>query len=465
VRALVIGGGVSGLGAAKLLRSQGHEVRVSDAGSIAGTRREEFLRLRAEICDGGHKMEHLDGVGLVVFSPGVRADHLLLLEGAKRGVKLVSEIDYALSSFSGELIGVTGTNGKSTTCVMIGHMLRSLGFPAVVGGNLGDPPTAMAAENRLSSPLVLELSSYQLELSRDIHPRVALFTSFSHDHIQRHGTIENYFRAKWRLFEGIPAGGAAIMPAYIRDLAEKFNCRSLGASLISIQQPSFTASGANSAPPPGESGEWYFPNQHTARRHALRESVDFTLLKYREPHNLLNALLAALACEKVTGRKPQEFIDTLATFRGLPHRCELVGHMRGHAIINDSKSTNVESTLVALDAQDTPVILLLGGQGKDEPYAPILTRKARIRRIVTFGASGKVIAGELRDSISTSSFPTLAEALAALRKELMSEPGPVLFSPACASFDEFRNFEHRGDFFTSALRSDFDESKSGLSRQ
>lgn len=403
---LVIGAGVSGLGAAKFLRSKGHDVVVSERSKLEPGKAGAFRRAGAELKDGGHDLSHLDGAEKVVLSPGLAPTHPLVTAAEARKIPLISEIDLALENFRGKLIAVTGTNGKSTTCAMLGHVFAKLGLNAGIGGNFGDPPTAMLAEGRVPDYLVLELSSYQLEQSFLVRPDAAVFTSFSYDHLARHGSLEAYFAAKWKVFEQQREGQIAVLPAYIAEIAKK---------------------------------------------NGLEIPDGVKIVHATGTHNVLNANFAVAVVQHLTGEDPKRLLSLLADYRALPHRCELVGVVPGGPVVNDSKSTNVESTLVALQSLDRPVILMMGGQGKGEPYAPLLQEKAKIARLVTFGASGPEIAGQLRGKLPLDEFPTLKAALDAIGGILEKHPHGVLFSPGCASFDEFRNYEHRGEVFKQAM--------------
>jgi UDP-N-acetylmuramoylalanine--D-glutamate ligase len=411
--AVVIGGGVSGIAAARLAASRGMKVAISDRTDMDPALKSQLEAAGISCFDGGHSSNHLDGAELVLLSPGVRADHPLLLEAKKRLLPVRSEIDFALQGFSGRLIGVTGTNGKSTTVSMLGHLLGKLAIPVSVGGNIGDPPSDMVMRGELKSNVVLELSSYQLEQSRTLRSDVAIFSSFSHDHLERHGSVQAYFQAKWRLFDGIKPGGLCLMTADVAEVAEKFNLRI-----------------------PAYSHQIVIPGIRSASTAEI------------------NSRLAILAAKHLESQfEEEELLATLADFRGLPYRCERIGQIEGHSVINDSKSTNCESTCAALAgiATGTQIILMMGGKGKGESYRDILASKDKINLLICFGASGQIIADELSSVMKTKVFPGMREAVAFAAKSARSAGCGLLFSPGCASFDEFRNFEHRGQEFNHAV--------------
>jgi UDP-N-acetylmuramoylalanine--D-glutamate ligase len=454
--ALVIGAGVSGLGAAQYLAARGFKVRVSERGKVAAEKLSSWSSLGVDLRDGGHDASHLEGVSLVVLSPGLPAQHPLLLEARARRVPLVSEIDLALAEYDGSAAGsvlaVTGTNGKSTTCAMLGHLIAKAGASVEVGGNFGDPPTAMLAAGRRPAHLVLELSSYQLEQSDRVRPKVAVFTSFSHDHLARHGSISGYLAAKWRVFSHLPKDGIAVVPDYVLEAAAKDGLQK-PKNLVRVARDGRLDAG------PGERDLAVVDGIlriSAGGRETGVTTVDLKALGLDLVHNQLNAAFALVGASHVLSRGIAELAPLLEGFQGLAHRCEVVGRRGPHALINDSKSTNVESTLVALASQDAraPVHLMMGGQGKGEPYAPILTERSKFASLITFGATGPEIAAALRPhlpGVPVREFPTLRAALAALSGILEKEPRPVLFSPGCASFDEFKNYEERGQVFRAAV--------------
>lgn len=419
MRWLIIGAGVSGLGAARLLRSRNIDVRISEGTSLPKAKIEKFEIIGADLFDGGHKSEHLDGISQIVVSPGIPVSHPLLVEAKLRNIPVITEIDLAMREYSGVLFAVTGTNGKSTTCAMIDHLLRKLGADAALGGNFGEPPTQMLAEGKLAPHLILELSSYQLEQSASVKPKISIFTSFSHDHLARHGSLEGYIKAKWRVFEDMPEDSLAIVPQNILMEAKAYG---LGIDKKNTRLISDTDYLQSLAP----------------------KSIT-------EPHNRLNAGFAISAVAHALRSDARDIALLLNGFVGLRHRCETIGRINNLPVINDSKSTNVESTLVALQGQDRPVVLMMGGQGKGESYLPILKQKEKIAAIVTFGASGPEIARDLKESVRVHEFPNLRIALDQIAGIIKKEAAPILFSPGCASFDEFSNYEHRGEVFQTSM--------------
>jgi UDP-N-acetylmuramoylalanine--D-glutamate ligase len=444
MKVLIVGAGISGFGAAKLLRLANHDVRISEQKQLANDDRSSYENLGVTVLDGGHELAHLDGIELLVASPGLPPSHLLLKESEKRGIPVVSEIDLAMRGLQKTVFGVTGTNGKSTTVALIDHGLKNLGFTSVPCGNFGDPPSLILAENRLPDNLVLELSSYQLEQSNAVHVDCSMITSFSCDHLARHGTEKSYFASKWKLIELAKPNTPVLLSSDVANATINLGW--------SIPKGAYVI------------GETSFPDVAGIQRVAInghdvsingKTSFRLKSQYLKGPHNLRNLAFAVLGIHLVKKTPFDEVVKALSDYRGLPHRCALVGTFAGRDVFNDSKSTNVESTLVALQAMTGKVILMMGGIGKGEPYGPILAEKDKIAALLTFGPTGPEIAAALKDSLPVQNFPTLASLFAGIDGIIEKYQYPILFSPGCASFDEFRNFAHRGEYFTNQISQAF----------
>lgn len=437
---LIVGAGISGFGAAKFLAGKGHHARVSEQSVLHSTTKNSYSDLGIEILDGGHHICHLDGIDVLVPSPGLPANHMLLLAAKERGIPCISEIDLALTEYSGTIFGVTGTNGKSTTVAMIDHALKKLAFSSAPAGNFGDPPTLMMAEARAPEHLVLELSSYQLEQSHRIPCDVSIITSFSSDHLARHGSESEYLKSKWSLIGLAKPNAPVILSADVARAAIRHGLPLPAGSYIVGETIHPELDGTNFVKLTG-----------TRVTGAELKPETATLTRVKGPHNLRNAVFAALSIHLLKKIPLAAAFKALADFPGLPHRCEPVANRQNYSVFNDSKSTNVESTLVALQSMSEPVILLMGGIGKGESYEPILSEKDRIALLLTFGPTGAEIDKTLGAWLKVKNFPTLASLFEQLDGIIKGPDMPILFSPGCASFDEFRNFVHRGEYFSNNI--------------
>lgn len=432
-RVLVVGLGSSGLAAARLAAADGSEVWVTDLRSEP-----ELSDELEELGDGvrtflsGHPESCLEGVGLVVASPGVPADAPLLEVARDRGIEVNTEIEFAWRHRQqAELVAVTGSNGKSTVTELTARMLLEAGHSAVAGGNLGPPASQLVLDGGWES-WVLEISSFQAELLTEMAPKAAVFLNLSQDHLERHPDIDAYFAAKERLFAFQCENDVAVvnaddpMVAGIRTAARK---------------RSFSVSGPADACLDGD--ELVVDQESIIKRSELRLSGI---------HNLANALAAALAAAALGSPLPA-MAAALKTFDGLEHRHRTVHTADGVRWIDDSKATNVGATLAALRGYpDRSLHLILGGQAKGQDFLVLADEVRRaVSRLYLIGEDGSAIAEALSGSAPTESCGTLAEAVARARRHAVAGEC-VLLAPACASFDQFSGYAERGDCFTSLAR-------------
>ena len=339
----------------------------------------------------------LEGVELLIKSPGVPAEAPLVVTARERGVTVWSEIELASRLLPNPILGVTGTNGKTTTAEWLGFMLG-----APVAGNVGRALSELDGEVEPEQLVVVELSSFQLEDVHEFRPRVAVLLNLEPDHLDRHGSFGAYRAAKLRIFENQTAADTAVVP------------RGLG-----LEGPARRVEFAADDPLPAEPS-------------------------LRGEHNRENAA-AAVAAARAAGAAEEEIAHGLRDFKGVPHRLELVAERGGVGYVNDSKATNVAATLRALAAyEDEPVRLILGGSRKDEDFAPLAAALGpNVRAVYVIGETADELARAIPDAIRAGDLETAVE-----RAATAAEPGEVvLLSPACASYDQFRDFEERGEEF------------------
>ena len=427
-RVLVVGLGASGRAAVQLAADDGSRVRVTDL-RPAGELGEALAGLPPldGLVAGGHPEGCLDGVDLVVTSPGVEADAPLLRAARDRGLPVLTELEFAwLHRPEAPLVAVTGSNGKSTVTALTAHLLRAGGLEAAAGGNLGPPASELVLGGGWEA-WVLEVSSFQAELLTALHPRVAVLLNLSQDHLERHPTMEDYLAAKLRLFAHQGPEDAAV-------LSGDDPC--LSGAPVTARRLLFSLRG------PAEG--WL---DGDVLRLGTVELVPADALALGGRHNLANALAAALAAREL-GTPVEAMAGALASFRGLPHRHVTVHEAHGVRWVDDSKATNVGAALAALEGYpDGTVHLILGGLGKGQdftPLAPAVRRAAR--RVYLIGRDAEVIAGALGDAAPLERCGTLERAVELARDA--ARPGDtVLLAPACASFDQFADYAERGETF------------------
>jgi UDP-N-acetylmuramoylalanine--D-glutamate ligase len=432
--ALVVGLGASGVAAAKLLHHQGWRVTINDR-----ARRADLEARLAELPTGvlrslgGHNPSLLTGTARVVVSPGVPWDLPLLVEARRRHIEVMAEVELAARELAGTpIVGVTGSNGKTTVTSLVGEMLRCAGRRVGVGGNIGTAACDLALAGGWDA-VVLELSSFQLEACASLRPRVAILLNVSADHLDRHSGMNAYLAAKRRIFAKQCADDWAVLNADDPGVARlAVPAQVVRFSLVDPTAAAHLAGGALVL-----DGTKLLPRREVA------------LLG---DHNIANALAAALAAERL-GAGRDAIAAALRHFRGLPHRHQLVAEAAGVRFVDDSKGTNIGATAAGLAGYPPESVhLILGGLGKGQDFTALRPALAgRVAQVYLIGAAADEIAAALEGHVALERCDTLEVAVG--RAAAQAQDGDtVLLSPACASFDQFDDYAHRGDEFASLAR-------------
>jgi UDP-N-acetylmuramoylalanine--D-glutamate ligase len=434
-RALVVGLEKSGLASIRLLLSQGALVRATDVKPI-----DQMPAAAAELENlhvpfAPQAIALVDDYELIVTSPGVPADLPALIAARARGVRVIGEVELAAPFLKGRTIGITGTNGKTTTTALTGHILHESGISAQVGGNIGTPVTAMIQSSRPEQWNVLELSSFQLETISEFHADIAVALNVTQNHLDRHHTFADYAAAKGRLFETQHTGAFAILNA------DNATCVSY-ASLTAGSPLWF--SGTHAVSP----GVWLADNQIWFDGELL---MDARAIPIRGRHNIENTMAAAAAAH-LAGASLASIAAAVGTFQAVEHRLEFVRTLNGVDFYNDSKATSVDATLKALDAFNGGLWVILGGKDKGLDYAQLRTPlAAKAHAALLIGAAAPKIADQLGGALPLEHSQTLDGAVRFAFAH--ARPGDtVLLAPACASFDQFTSYEHRGQVFKSLVQ-------------
>jgi UDP-N-acetylmuramoylalanine--D-glutamate ligase len=420
LRVVVVGMARSGIAAVELLMEQGAKVTAVD--QAPGTKLGMVVQPQASAS--------FEGADLVVLSPGVPADLDLLEPVRRRGVPVVGDLELAGWFLKGDIIGITGSNGKTTTTAMAGHILAASGIPVQVGGNIGTPPASMVKTSREGQWNVLELSSFQLETISTFRAHIGAALNVTPDHLDRHYTFEKYAAAKARLFENQSAEDFAVLNAddpVTRGYAEH------GAA-----KPTFFSSTGTV-----DAGSWLDGDRIRLQGRPLMLAREIPL---RGVHNVENTMAAAIMAH-LAGATHEQIRSAVMSFPGVEHRLEFVRELDGVAWYNDSKATNVDATLKALAAFEGGLWVILGGKDKNSDYHPLAAvLKEKAREVLLIGAAADKIEEQLRGDVPTVKCETLERAIRHARASARSGE-TVLLAPACASFDQFENFEHRGREF------------------
>ncbi len=437
-RVLVVGLGKSGLSAAMFLRAQGARVTVSDTRSAVALAKEIPALLDAGIMveAGGHGLLTFRRQDLIVVSPGVPMDTPEVKQAQAFGLPVIGELELAGRYLQGQVVAITGSNGKTTTTTLLGKIFREAGLSTLVGGNIGLPVIDLVAESSPETVSVLEVSSFQLETVEEFHPRIAVILNITPDHLDRHGSFENYVAAKERIFARQEAGDALVLNADDR-VVQMSASRSKGEVF------------------------WFSGTRVVRRGTFVRDGVIVWVEKeggVTEPvmpvaeiplkgaHNVEN-VLAAVCAARLAAIPAEKIRASVASFKAVEHRLELVANVGGVEFYNDSKATNVDATMKAVASFPGGIHLILGGKDKDSDYGLLAALlKERVKVVYTIGSAAEKIERQLHGVVKMVAAETLQVAVNEAAKSAVAGD-VVLLAPACSSFDQFENYEYRGQVF------------------
>ena len=436
-RVLVVGLGKSGLAAARFLKERGARVTVSDARPATliaelPTLLDEGFMVEA----GSHGLLTFRRQDLIVVSPGVPADVPELVQVRALGMHIIGELELGVEYLQGEIIAITGSNGKTTTTTLVGEILKAAGMPTLIGGNIGLPVTAMVAESTPETWSVLEVSSFQLETVETFKPKIAMVLNITPDHLDRHGTFENYWAAKARITEFQTADDFLVLNA--EDVKTQLVAAKTKAQIFwfsgkrRIKQGAFVH---------GDS--IFFLSKESGMPEPIMPVAEIPLAG---AHNVEN-VLAAVCAAKLAGVDTATIRSAVGAFKAVEHRLEFVRDLDGVRYFNDSKATNVDATVKAVESFAGGIHLILGGKDKDSDYtvlAPLL--RERVKTVITIGSAAEKIERELAGVVKIESAETMDRAVA-YAHSVAAAGDTVLLAPACASFDQFENYGHRGRVF------------------
>lgn len=426
-RIVVVGMARSGIAAVDLLVAKGARVTAVDE--------RELPEVKAALAAKGVALLKQDAAAFadaegIVLSPGVPLDLPVIEEARKRGVPVIGEVELAGYYLKGMTIGITGSNGKTTTTAMIGHILKECGIACQVGGNIGTPPTAMVASSRAGQWNLLELSSFQLETISEFQAHIGVALNVTPDHLDRHHTFAEYVAAKAKLFETQGLGSFAVLNS------DDTICA--GFAVKTMAQP-----------------VWFSVSREVARGTCLSDGKLFSdgvafinadEIPLPGRHNIENTLAAA-ATAMLAGAPLDGIRSAVKSFPGVEHRLEFVRELDGVRYYNDSKATNVDAALKAVDAFPGGLWIILGGKDKDSDYTPLAAPlREKAKGVLLIGAAAPIIKRQLNGDLPLVDCGTLDVAISRARSKA-SAGDVVLLAPACASFDQFENYEHRGRVF------------------
>lgn len=429
----------TGVACCRFLAGQGAAVAATDMRDAAAltTVLAELDGLGIRFVLGRHDEADFLSADLIVVSPGVSMDHPLLLLAQKADREIVSEIELASRFISAPMVAITGTNGKTTTTTLCGEIFRANGFETYVGGNIGDPLIELAEANADVERVVVEISSFQMEWITSFRPKVAALLNISEDHLDRYGSYQDYINAKLRIFENQTAEDYAILN--MDDPLVWQYSRSLKARIFPFSRRYELDEGVFC-----KDGEIIY------RHEGLEARFPTAGFRLKGVHNIEN-IMAALAASLLLGCRPEESFNCISSFGALHHRMEFVREVGGVSYYEDSKATNVGSVVKALESF-TEITLIAGGKDKGGSYAPLAQLiKERVRHLILIGEAAERMDNELGELTDTRRAASMEEAVR-LAAEITAPGGTVLMSPACSSFDMFRDYEERAQSYISAVK-------------
>lgn len=436
-KVVILGAGESGVGAALLAKARGYDYLLSDAGKIALRFQKEIRENNLNYEQGGHTESEVLSANLIVKSPGIPDDAPLIQKAVKQGIPVISEIEFAYRHVdkSKKIIAITGTNGKTTTTLLTYHLCKACGYKAGLGGNIGHSFARLAVDDNYDY-YVLEVSSFQLDGIDTFKPDVAILLNITPDHLDRYDyQFEKYVSSKFRIIRNMGKEEVFIYFSDNQPIVQELNRRNVEASLFAI-----------SLLQPIQKGGYLDQDHLVFKFHQDSQKIPTSEVTLIGKHNMINTIAAVLSLMHI-GAPLQRIIRGLKSFVNAPHRLEEVAEINGVRYVNDSKATNTDAVFYALDSIDQPIVWIAGGVDKGNDYSSLdkLVKK-KVKALVCLGKDNKKLMkhfGKKVPVVSTSSLINALEEATAYA----SKGDIVLLSPACASFDLFKNYEDRGDQF------------------
>ena len=455
MKVAVIGLARSGYAAAKLALSLGYSVKVSDG--CNGThmseeacreierKAEELRGLGASVEIGTHSDECVKDVDVVIASPGVPDTAKPVIIAKAENIPVINEVEFAVRQTKAKIIAITGTNGKTTTTTLVGHILNYANIPVIVAGNIGQALCGVVEKATSQKYLVVELSSFQLETMEHFHPDIAIWLNLTPDHLDRHGTMGNYAAAKGKMFMNMNSDDWAVIWNHDREITKPF-IENTGVKTVWLDETGkWKQTPENSYKMTCDNGELISVFNGVKQLHG-----QFSNLNLKGSHNITN-VLAAISVARIL-RIPNHILnEALVQFHGLPHRLEFIAEKDGIKFVNDSKATNIDAVIKALESVEKPISLIAGGYDKGGDFTPLINIvKEKVNKLVLIGDAALMLNEVFKDVENKVVVESMKEAVETAAANVPSGT-TVLLAPGCASFDMYDNFEKRGEDFTKCV--------------
>ncbi|MFK5957655.1 MAG: UDP-N-acetylmuramoyl-L-alanine--D-glutamate ligase [Lutibacter sp.] len=438
---VVLGAGESGVGTAILGKQKGYNVFVSDKGTIAKKYKKVLLNNNISFEEGNHTEAKIFEADIVMKSPGIPDAISLIIALRKKEIPVISEIEFASKYTNGVIVGITGSNGKTTTTMLVNHILKKGNFNVSMGGNIGDSFAQQVAEKNVEN-YVLELSSFQLDGIETFAPHIAIITNITPDHLDRYDyKFENYISSKFRITKNQTAHDFLIYDYDDEVISSWLKNNKVNATLVPFSLKNEL-----------EQGVYLKDNNIIIKYKTTYKIMGISTLALKGKHNTKNAMAAAMAASLLKVRK-KTIRESLEDFEGVEHRLEQVLKINGVQYINDSKATNVNATFYALDSMQSPTVWIVGGVDKGNDYLDLMPLvREKVKAIICLGIDNQKIVQTFYNVVDLVVETVGAEEAVKVAYKIAEKGDSVLLSPACASFDLFENYEDRGNKFKQAVR-------------
>lgn len=436
-RVVILGGGESGTGAALLAQAKGFEVFVSDQSAIKDKYRDDLVRNKIEFEEGKHTEEKILNASLIIKSPGIPDKAEIIKKCKAAGIEIIDEIEFGFRYIQGKVIAITGTNGKTTTTLLTYHLLKSAGVSVALAGNVGES-LARKIVNGNADWYVLEISSFQLDGTKTFKPEIGILLNITPDHLDRYDyTLQNYVNSKFQLIQKMDVASQFIYYSDDELIVKELQSRKIQPNQIPVSLKSNTA----------VSYDGSVMNFRLNESFSIAQS-DTTL---KGPHNLINTM-AAVTAVYLAGVKVSAIREGLKTFKNAPHRLELIATINGVDFVNDSKATNVDSVVYGLGSYHQPLVWIAGGIDKGNDYNMIKDQvQQKVKSLICLGKDNEKLKKYFGGMVSSIHETQSVHELVRIALQEAQKGDVVLLSPACASFDLFKNYEDRGDQFRKAV--------------
>lgn len=434
----ILGAGESGTGAALLAKVKDFDVFVSDQGTIKDKYRDDLIRNKIEFEEGTHTEEKILNAQLVIKSPGIPEKAEIIKKIKAKGIEIIDEIEFGFRYINGKVIAITGTNGKTTTTLLTYHLMKSAGFSVSLAGNVGES-LARKVANGNSDWYVLEISSFQLDGTKTFKPEIGILLNITPDHLDRYEyNIQNYVNSKFQLIQNMCPEAQFIYYADDDVIAKEISSRKIAAKQVTVSLKAASNTAVH------YDGEMQF---NLNEKFSIAQK-DTTL---KGPHNLINTM-AAVSAVYLAGAKLNAIREGLKTFKNAPHRLELIATINGVDFVNDSKATNVDSVVYGLGSYNQPLIWIAGGIDKGNDYNMIKGQvQQKVKALICLGKDNEKLKKFFGGIVPTIHETQSVNDLVRMALQDAKKGDVVLLSPACASFDLFKNYEDRGDQFRRAV--------------